>query len=113
LADVKREVPWLFRAPPGVDVVDVRITRVDHVEYITTRLQTDGGRAPSGQRASFQSVQPKRRSVRMQIDNAKSLSPTLTACASNTKKVMVRGRYRRWTYAESFGLIQFAQFYQP
>jgi hypothetical protein len=62
-----------------------------------------------GQRASVPPVPKERRSVRMQIDNAKSRSPTLTA----THKVKVRGfTAAGLTPSRSGRDPQFAQFYR-
>ena len=100
MADVKREVLETVRGskPWGVDVVDVRITRVDYVEAITESVRSTG--AAEGEK------------IRADADRQREI--TIANAYRDAQKLKGEGDAEAARiYAEAFGKDpQFAQFYR-
>jgi membrane protease subunit HflC len=115
MADVKREVLQAVQGaqPWGVDVVDVRITRVDYVEAITDsvykRMVAERQRVANELRSTGQAEGEK---IRADADRQREV--TIANAYRDAQKVKGEGDAEAArTYAESFGRDpQFAQFYR-
>ena len=115
MADVKREVLEKVRGakPLGMDVVDVRITRVDYVEAITDsvykRMVAERQRVANELRSTGAAEGEK---IRADADRQREV--TVANAYRDAQKVKGEGDAEAArTYAESFGRDpQFAQFYR-
>ena len=115
MADVKREVLQAVQGaqPWGVDVVDVRITRVDYVEAITDsvykRMVAERQRVANELRSTGLAEGEK---IRADADRQREV--TIANAYRDAQKVKGEGDAEAArTYAESFGRDpQFAQFYR-
>lgn len=115
MADVKREVLQAVQGaqPWGVDVVDVRITRVDYVEAITDsvykRMVAERQRVANELRSTGTAEGEK---IRADADRQREV--TIANAYRDAQKVKGEGDAEAArTYAESFGRDpQFAQFYR-
>jgi len=115
MADVKREVLEAVRGakPWGVDVVDVRITRVDYVEAITEsvyrRMEAERKRVANELRSTGGAEGEK---IRADADRQREI--TIANAYRDAQKVKGEGDAEAARiYAESFGRDpQFAQFYR-
>ena len=115
MADVKREVLGAVRGakPWGVDVVDVRITRVDYVEAITTdvyrRMEAELKRVANELRSTGAAEGEK---IRADADKQREI--TVANAYRDAQKIKGEGDAQAARiYAESFGRDpQFAQFYR-
>jgi membrane protease subunit HflC len=112
MADVKREV--LAKAKPlGMDVVDVRITRVDYVDAITEsvyrRMDAERKRVANELRSTGAAEGEK---IRADADRQREI--TIANAYRDAQKVKGEGDAEAArTYAEAFGRDpQFAQFYR-
>lgn len=115
MADVKREVLLVVRGakPWGVDVVDVRITRVDYVEAITEsvyrRMEAERKRVANELRSTGAAEGEK---IRADADRQREV--TIANAYRDAQKIKGEGDAEAARiYAESFGRdAQFAQFYR-
>jgi len=115
MADVKREVLQVVQGakPWGVDVVDVRITRVDYVEAITDsvykRMVAERQRVANELRSTGAAEGEK---IRADADRQREVA--VANAYRDAQKVKGEGDAdAARTYAESFGRDpQFAQFYR-
>ncbi len=115
MADVKKEVLQVVRGakPWGIDVVDVRITRVDYVEAITEsvyrRMEAERKRVANELRATGAAEGEK---IRADADRQREV--TIANAYRDAQKVKGEGDAEAArTYAEAFGKDpQFAQFYR-
>lgn len=115
MADVKAEVLSAVRGakPWGVDVVDVRITRVDYVEAITEsvyrRMEAERKRVANELRSTGAAEGEK---IRADADRQREV--TIANAYREAQKVKGEGDAEAArTYAEAFGKDpQFAQFYR-
>ena len=115
MADVKREVLEKVRGaqPLGMDVVDVRITRVDYVEAITEsvyrRMEAERKRVANELRSTGAAEGEK---IRADADRQREI--TIANAYRDAQKIKGEGDAEAArTYAESFGRDpQFAQFYR-
>jgi membrane protease subunit HflC len=115
MADVKREVLQVVQGakPWGVDVVDVRITRVDYVEAITDsvyrRMVAERQRVANELRSTGAAEGEK---IRADADRQREIN--IANAYRDAQKVKGEGdATAAATYAESFGRDpQFAQFYR-
>ena len=115
MADVKREVIEKVRGarPLGMDVVDVRITRVDYVEAITEsvyrRMEAERKRVANELRSTGGAEGEK---IRADADRQREV--TIANAYRDAQKVKGEGdATAARNYAESFGKdAQFAQFYR-
>lgn len=115
MADVKREVLQAVQGakPWGVDVVDVRITRVDYVEAITDsvykRMVAERQRVANELRSTGAAEGEK---IRADADRQREV--TIANAYREAQKIKGEGDAEASrTYAESFGKdAQFAQFYR-
>jgi len=115
MADVKREVLEKVRGakPWGVDVVDVRITRVDYVEAITDsvyrRMEAERKRVANELRSTGGAEGEK---IRADADRQREI--TIANAYRDAQKIKGEGDAQAAAiYAESFGRDpQFAQFYR-
>jgi membrane protease subunit HflC len=115
VADVKREVLAAVRAgkPWGVDVVDVRITRIDYVEAITEsvfkRMVAERQRVANELRSTGAAEGEK---IRADADRQREV--TVANAYRDAQKVKGEGDAEAArTFAEAFGRDpQFAQFYR-
>jgi membrane protease subunit HflC len=115
MADVKREVLQAVQGaqPWGMDVVDVRITRVDYVEAITDsvykRMVAERQRVANELRSTGAAEGEK---IRADADRQREV--TIANAYRDAQKVKGEGDAEAArTYAESFGRDpQFAQFYR-
>lgn len=115
MADVKREVQQAVQGaqPWGMDVVDVRITRVDYVEAITDsvykRMVAERQRVANELRSTGAAEGEK---IRADADRQREV--TIANAYRDAQKVKGEGDAEAArTYAESFGRDpQFAQFYR-
>ncbi len=115
MADVKREVLGQVRGakPWGVDVVDVRITRVDYVEAITEsvyrRMEAERKRVANELRSTGAAEGEK---IRAEADRQREVA--VANAYRDAQKIKGEGDAEAArTYAEAFGRDpQFAQFYR-
>ena len=115
MADVKAEVLGQVRGakPWGVDVVDVRITRVDYVEAITEsvyrRMEAERKRVANELRSTGAAEGEK---IRADADRQREV--TVANAYRDAQKIKGEGDAEASkTYAESFGRdAQFAKFYR-
>ena len=115
MADVKREVLGAVRGakPWGVDVVDVRITRVDYVDAITEsvyrRMEAERKRVANELRSTGAAEGEK---IRADADRQREV--TVANATRDAQKIKGEGDAdAARIYAESFGRDpQFAQFYR-
>ncbi len=115
MADVKREVLDKVRGvkPWGIDVVDVRITRVDYVEAITDsvyrRMEAERKRVANELRSTGAAEGEK---IRADADRQREV--TVANAYRDAQKIKGEGdATAAGVYAESFGRDpQFAQFYR-
>lgn len=115
MADVKREVLQAVQGakPWGIDVVDVRITRVDYVEAITDsvykRMVAERQRVANELRSTGAAEGEK---IRADADRQREV--TIANAYRDAQKIKGEGDAEASrTYAESFGRDpQFAQFYR-
>ena len=115
MADVKREVLESVRGakPWGVDVVDVRITRVDYAETITEsvyrRMEAERKRVANELRSTGAAEGEK---IRAEADRQREV--TLANAYRDAQKIKGQGDAEAArVYAEAFGRDpQFAQFYR-
>lgn len=115
MADVKREVLQAVKGakPYGVDIIDVRITRVDYVETITDsvykRMVAERQRVANELRSTGAAEGEK---IRADADRQREV--TIANAYRDAQKVKGEGDAEASrTYAESFGKDpQFAQFYR-
>jgi membrane protease subunit HflC len=115
MADVKREVLQAVQGakPWGIDVVDVRITRVDYVEAITDsvykRMVAERQRVANELRSTGAAEGEK---IRADADRQREV--TIANAYREAQKIKGEGDAEASrTYAESFGKDpQFAQFYR-
>jgi len=115
MADVKREVLQAVQGakPWGVDIVDVRITRVDYVETITDsvykRMVAERQRVANELRSTGAAEGEK---IRADADRQREV--TIANAYREAQKIKGEGDAEAAkTYAESFGRdAQFAQFYR-
>ncbi|MCJ7799867.1 MAG: protease modulator HflC [Polaromonas sp.] len=115
MADVKKEVLLVVRGakPWGVDVVDVRITRVDYVEAITEsvyrRMEAERKRVANELRSTGAAEGEK---IRADADRQREV--TIANAYRDAQKIKGEGDAEAARiYAESFGRdAQFAQFYR-
>ena len=115
MSDVKREVLESVRGakPWGVDVVDVRITRVDYVEAITEsvyrRMEAERKRVANELRSTGAAEGEK---IRADADRQREI--TIANAYRDAQKVKGEGDAEAARiYAEAFGRDpQFAQFYR-
>ncbi len=115
MADVKREVLEAVRGakPWGVDVVDVRITRVDYVEAITEsvyrRMEAERKRVANELRSTGAAEGEK-----IRADADKQREVTIANAYRDAQKIKGEGDAEASRlYAESFGKdAGFAQFYR-
>ncbi len=115
MADVKKEVLQVVRGAKawGVDVIDVRITRVDYVEAITEsvyrRMEAERKRVANELRSTGAAEGEK---IRADADRQREV--TIANAYRDAQKIKGEGDAEAArTYAESFGRDpQFAQFYR-
>jgi len=115
MSDVKREVLEAVRGakPWGVDVVDVRITRVDYVEAITEsvyrRMEAERKRVANELRSTGAAEGEK---IRADADRQREI--TVANAYRDAQKIKGEGDAEAaHIYAEAFGRDpQFAQFYR-
>ena len=115
MADVKREVLQAVKGakPYGVDIIDVRITRVDYVETITDsvykRMVAERQRVANELRSTGAAEGEK---IRADADRQREV--TIANAYRDAQKVKGEGDAEASrAYAESFGKDpQFAQFYR-
>jgi modulator of FtsH protease HflC len=115
MADVKREVLEAVQGakPWGVDVVDVRITRVDYVEAITEsvyrRMEAERKRVANELRSTGAAEGEK-----IRADADKQREVTIANAYRDAQKIKGEGDAEASRlYADSFGKDpQFAQFYR-
>ena len=115
MADVKREVLGQVRGakPWGVDVVDVRITRVDYVEAITEsvyrRMEAERKRVANELRSTGAAEGEK---IRADADRQREV--TVANAYRDAQKIKGEGDAEAaHTYAEAFGRDpKFAKFYR-
>ena len=115
MADVKKEVLSVVRGakPWGIDVIDVRITRVDYVEAITEsvyrRMEAERKRVANELRSTGAAEGEK-----IRADADKQREVTIANAYRDAQKIKGEGDAEAArTYAESFGRdAQFAQFYR-
>lgn len=115
MADVKREVLAQVRGakPWGVDVIDVRITRVDYVDAITEsvyrRMEAERKRVANELRSTGAAEGEK---IRADADRQREI--TVANAYRDAQKIKGEGDGEAArVYAESFGRDpQFAQFYR-
>lgn len=115
MAGVKKEVLQVVRGakPWGVDVIDVRITRVDYVEAITEsvyrRMEAERKRVANELRSTGAAEGEK---IRADADRQREV--TIANAYRDAQKIKGEGDAEAArTYAESFGRDpQFAQFYR-
>ena len=115
MADVKREVLQAVQGakPYGVDIIDVRITRVDYVEAITDsvykRMVAERQRVANELRSTGAAEGEK---IRADADRQREV--TVANAYRDAQKIKGEGDAEAAkTYAESFGRDpQFAQFYR-
>ncbi len=115
MADVKREVLQAVQGakPWGIDIVDVRITRVDYVEAITDsvykRMVAERQRVANELRSTGAAVGEK---IRADADRQREV--TIANAYRDAQKVKGEGDAEAArTYAEAFGKDpQFAHFYR-
>lgn len=115
MADVKREVLVQVRGvkPWGVDVIDVRITRVDYVDAITEsvyrRMEAERKRVANELRSTGAAEGEK---IRADADRQREV--TIANAYRDAQKIKGEGDGEAArVYAESFGRDpQFAQFYR-
>jgi membrane protease subunit HflC len=115
MADVKREVLASVRGakPWGIDVVDVRITRVDYVDAITEsvyrRMEAERKRVANELRSTGAAEGEK---IRADADRQREV--TIANAYRDAQKIKGEGDAEATrVYAESFGRDpQFAQFYR-
>ncbi|MCE1251327.1 MAG: protease modulator HflC, partial [Comamonadaceae bacterium] len=115
MADVKKEVLEAVRGakPWGVDVVDVRITRVDYVEAITEsvyrRMEAERKRVANELRSTGAAEGEK---IRADADRQREI--TVANAYRDAQKIKGEGDAEAaHIYAEAFGRDpQFAQFYR-
>ena len=115
MADVKKEVLGQVRGakPWGVDVVDVRITRVDYVEAITEsvyrRMEAERKRVANELRSTGAAEGEK---IRAEADRQREVA--VANAYRDAQKIKGEGDAEAArTYAEAFGRDpQFAQFYR-
>ena len=115
MADVKREVLEAVKGskPWGIDIVDVRITRVDYVEAITesvySRMEAERKRVANELRSTGAAVGEK---IRADADRQREIA--VANAYRDAQKVKGEGDAEAARiYAEAFGRDpQFAQFYR-
>ncbi|MDQ3059864.1 MAG: protease modulator HflC [Pseudomonadota bacterium] len=115
MADVKSEVLSVVRGanPWGVDVIDVRITRVDYVEAITEsvyrRMEAERKRVANELRSTGAAEGEK---IRADADRQREI--TIANAYRDAQKIKGEGDAEAArTFAQSFGKDpQFAQFYR-
>jgi membrane protease subunit HflC len=115
MADVKKEVLGVVRGgkPWGVDVIDVRITRVDYVEAITEsvyrRMEAERKRVANELRSTGAAEGEK---IRADADRQREI--TVANAYREAQKIKGEGDAEAArTFAQSFGKDpQFAQFYR-
>ena len=115
MADVKREVLQAVQGtkPYGIDIIDVRITRVDYVEAITDsvykRMVAERQRVANELRSTGAAEGEK---IRADADRQREV--TVANAYREAQKIKGEGDAEAAkTYAESFGRdAQFAQFYR-
>jgi HflC protein len=115
MADVKKEVLEAVRGakPWGIDVVDVRITRVDYVEAITEsvyrRMEAERKRVANELRSTGAAEGEK---IRADADRQREI--TIAGAYRDAQKIKGEGDAEAARiYAEAFGRDpQFAQFYR-
>ena len=115
MADVKREVLEVVKGakPWGVDVVDVRITRVDYVESITEsvyrRMEAERKRVANELRSTGAAEGEK---IRAEADRQREV--TIANAYRDAQKIKGEGDAQAaGIYGEAFGRdAQFAQFYR-
>ncbi len=115
MADVKREVLDVVKGskPWGVDVIDVRITRVDYVEAITEsvyrRMEAERKRVANELRSTGAAEGEK---IRADADRQREV--TIANAYRDAQKIKGEGDAQASKlYADSFGADpQFAQFYR-
>ncbi|MFT3717410.1 protease modulator HflC [Pseudorhodoferax sp.] len=115
MADVKREVLEAVRGgrPWGIDVIDVRITRVDYVESITEsvyrRMEAERRRVANELRSTGAAEGEK---IRAEADRQREVA--IANAYRDAQKVKGEGDGQAAAvYAEAFGRDpQFAQFYR-
>ena len=115
MADVKKEVLSVVRGakPWGIDVIDVRITRVDYVEAITEsvyrRMEAERKRVANELRSTGAAEGEK---IRADADKQREI--TIANAYREAQKIKGEGDAdAARTFAESFGKdAQFAQFYR-
>jgi modulator of FtsH protease HflC len=115
MADVKREVLEVVRGskPWGVDVIDVRITRVDYVEAITEsvyrRMEAERKRVANELRSTGAAEGEK---IRAEADRQREV--TIANAYRDAQKIKGEGDAQAAAiYSEAFGRdAQFAQFYR-
>jgi modulator of FtsH protease HflC len=115
MADVKKEVLGVVRGTKawGIDVIDVRITRVDYVEAITEsvyrRMEAERKRVANELRSTGAAEGEK---IRADADRQREV--TIANAYRDAQKIKGEGDAEAArTYAESFGRdAQFAQFYR-
>ena len=115
MADVKKEVLSVVRGskPWGVDVIDVRITRVDYVEAITEsvyrRMEAERKRVANELRSTGAAEGEK---IRADADRQREI--TIANAYREAQKIKGEGDAdAARTFAQSFGKdAQFAQFYR-
>ena len=115
MADVKKEVLGVVRGakPWGIDVIDVRITRVDYVEAITEsvyrRMEAERKRVANELRSTGAAEGEK---IRADADRQREI--TVANAYRDAQKIKGEGDAEAAsTFAQSFGRDpQFAQFYR-
>jgi modulator of FtsH protease HflC len=115
MADVKREVLEVVRGskPWGVDVIDVRITRVDYAEAITEsvyrRMEAERKRVANELRSTGAAEGEK---IRAEADRQREV--TIANAYRDAQKIKGEGDAQAaGIYSEAFGRdAQFAQFYR-
>lgn len=115
MADVKKEVLSVVRGvkPWGIDVIDVRITRVDYVEAITEsvyrRMEAERKRVANELRSTGAAEGEK---IRADADRQREI--TIANAYRDAQKIKGEGDAEAaQTFAQSFGKdAQFAQFYR-
>ncbi|MDB5930276.1 MAG: protease FtsH subunit HflC [Polaromonas sp.] len=115
MADVKKEVLAVVRGskPWGIDVIDVRITRVDYVESITEsvyrRMEAERKRVANELRSTGAAEGEK---IRADADRQREI--TVANAYRDAQKIKGEGDAEAAaTFAQSFGKdAQFAQFYR-
>lgn len=115
MADVKKEVLSVVRGtkPWGIDVIDVRITRVDYVEAITEsvyrRMEAERKRVANELRSTGAAEGEK---IRADADRQREI--TVANAYRDAQKIKGEGDAEAAsTFAQAFGKdAQFAQFYR-